>query len=275
MNSYYDQLTQHLPHLTFMMLLQATITTLLGVILANAISYIFKHIIANNPHSPQLRLLKRILFYGILALFILMALQQLGMNLNILLGAAGILTVALGFASQTSATNFISGIFLVFDKAFKVGDTIKVNGFTGKVINVETMSIKLATADNQYVRIPNEMLIKNPIINVSYFDTRRYDLIVRVDADTDINLAQTILLQSALEEPMTLETPEPSTLFMDFTENGISLRLSAWVKTNKLSEYKNQLAKRVQKNFSTNDIQLQTPIVLISSSKNSVPETKD
>ena len=76
-------------------------------------------------------LFQRGAYYVILGLFVIAALHQLGFNLNVLLGAAGILTVALGFASQTSMSNLISGLFLIGEKPFQIGDIIKVDQTVG------------------------------------------------------------------------------------------------------------------------------------------------
>jgi small-conductance mechanosensitive channel len=81
-------------------------------------------------------ILQRFGFYGLSLIVVMAALRQVGFDLSVILGAAGILTVAVGFASQTSASNLISGIFLVAEKSFKLGDTIKIGEITGEVLSM-------------------------------------------------------------------------------------------------------------------------------------------
>lgn len=87
-------------------------------------------------------ILKRAMFYGIFGLFCISALRQLGFDLSVVLGAAGIFTVALGFASQTSASNLISGLFLMIERPFSISDVIRVNSVTGEVISIDLLSVK-------------------------------------------------------------------------------------------------------------------------------------
>ena len=86
-------------------------------------------------------LLKRAIFYGIMILMSMSALRELGFDLSVILGAAGILSVAIGFASQTSASNLISGLFLMMERPFSIGDVIRVEQTTGEVISIDLLSV--------------------------------------------------------------------------------------------------------------------------------------
>src|SRR5690606_5360707 len=99
-----------------------------------------------SPHHMQLA--RRGVLYTVLALFTASALRELGFSLAVLMGAAGVLTVAIGFASQTSASNLISGLFLIGERPFEVGDTIQVGGTSGEVLSIDALSVKLRTFDN-------------------------------------------------------------------------------------------------------------------------------
>lgn len=111
--------------------------------------------------SPQANmLLRKGLFYTGATILLLAILYQLGFKLTALLGAAGIVGIAIGFASQTSVSNIISGIFLISERPFSVGDQIQVGTTKGIILSIELLSVKLRTFENQLVRIPNESLIK-------------------------------------------------------------------------------------------------------------------
>jgi len=140
-----------------------------GLLLARLASRGAARLVAGSADTHQEILVRRVVFYGVAGLFVASALSDLGVDLSILLGAAGILTVALGFASQTSASNIISGLFLIGEKPFAVGDVIRVSGTVGEVISIDLMSVKLRTFDNLFVRIPNETMIKTEVTNLMRF----------------------------------------------------------------------------------------------------------
>ncbi|HEV2614705.1 MAG TPA: mechanosensitive ion channel domain-containing protein [Gammaproteobacteria bacterium] len=113
-------------------------------------------------------LIKKIIFYVIFLLFIISALRQWGFELNVLLGATGIVTAAIALASQTVVSNIVSGFFLLGEDAFQLGDIIEINGIKGEIISIDSLSLKLKQADNTVVRIPHDLLIKNPASNLSH-----------------------------------------------------------------------------------------------------------
>ena len=124
---------------------------------------------------------KVVLYLGIF-MIIFSILNELGFKLTHLLGAAGILGIALGFASQTSVSNIISGLFLIAEQPFEVNDVITVGGTTGVVLSIDTLSIKMRTFDNKFIRIPNETIIKSEVTTITKFP---WDLPAKSSPKTD------------------------------------------------------------------------------------------
>jgi small-conductance mechanosensitive channel len=157
-----------------------------GIILARFASQAIRRLFRNSA-SPHIAMVaQRGTYYLLLAIFVMWALYELGFSLGVLLGAAGILTVAVGFASQTSMSNLISGLFLIGEKPFEIGDLIKVDQTVGEVLSIDLLSIKLRTFDNTYVRIPNETIIKTQVSTLTKFPIRRVDLQLGVAYKEDI-----------------------------------------------------------------------------------------
>jgi len=204
-------------------------------------------------------LIRKAIFYTGLFMILVTVLRQLGFKLTALLGAAGVAGIAVGFASQTSISNIISGLFLISEKPFAVGDVIKVGDTTGIILSIDLLSLKLRTFDNLYVRIPNEQLIKTQVTNITRFPIRRLDVLVSVAYKEDLERVREILLDVARKNPFCLDNPEPLFVIKDFGESGINLLLGAWfLKTDYLS-LKNSLMLELKERFDRERIEIPFP----------------
>lgn len=229
-------------------LLRAGLVILVSLVVAWVVSSALGRTLARQ--SPQrAKLLQRIAFYAIATLGVLGALREVGFDLSVLLGAAGILTVAIGFASQTSASNLISGLFLIGENAFNEGDTIRVGTVSGEVLSIDMLSIKLRTFDNLYVRVPNETLIKSELTNLSRFPLRRIDLLIRVGYGENLERVRELLFELAAEEPRILEEPKPIFVAQDFEADGVLLQFSSWVRREIFLEVRSSLQIAVRRRF--------------------------
>ena len=210
--------------------------------------------------SDQARMLttKAIVYVGT-ALLIAMSLQELNFKLGTILGAAGIVGVAVGFASQTSLSNIISGAFLIWEKPFEVGDLIRVGETLGVVAEVDLLSVKLRTLDNTLVRIPNENLLKSQVTNVTHFPIRRIDIAVGVAYKEDVRRVTEILADVADKNPYCLDEPKPLVLFKNFGDSALEFLFGVWcVKTDYL-DLKNSIMRDVKERFDQEGIEIPFP----------------
>lgn len=127
----------------------------------------------------------RIILYTGLIFVGVTILHECGFNVTALLGAAGVLGVAIGFASQTSISNIISGFFLLIERSFSIGDTIKSGDITGIVESIDLLSVNVRTLDNKLVRLPNELVLKQCVTNLTYYPIKRIDCILTVPYTDD------------------------------------------------------------------------------------------
>ena len=176
-----------------------------------------------------------------------------------LLGAAGVASVAIGFASQTSASNLISGLFLLFEEPFEVGDIIKVGETLGEVISVDLLSVKLRTFDNLFVRLPNETLIKSEVVTLTKFPIRRVDLQLGVAYKEDIAKVREVLASVADHNPLCLDEPEPLFIFLGFGDSSIDLQFSVWAKREHFLDVKNSIQEEIKVAFEAHDIEIPFP----------------
>ena len=179
--------------------------------------------------------------------------------MSALLGAAGIIGIALGFASQTSVSNIISGLFLIGEKPFTVGDLVKVGDKQGTILSIDLLSIKLRTFDNQFIRIPNENLIKTEVINITRFPIRRLDLMVGVAYKEDIKNVISVLKDIADKNPLVLDEPEPFIMFQEFGDSSLNIKFGIWVTKEQYWELKKKILIEIKERFDSENIEIPFP----------------
>lgn len=238
---------------------RALVLLVAGVITARLVGGLVRRVADDYLSSHHTLLLRRLVVYGIGSLFAVAALHELGFQLGVLLGAAGILTVALGFASQTSASNLVSGLFLIAEQPFAVGDVIRMGSTTGEVLAIDLLSVKLRTFDNLYVRIPNESIIKSEITNLTRFPIRRLDLQLGVAYKEDLQRVQEVLLDAADRNPLSLEEPKPLIILQGFGESSIDLQFSVWAVRSNFLQLRNSIHNDIKQAFERAGIEIPFP----------------
>ena len=213
----------------------------------------------------------KIVFYTGLVILAVMIMGQLGLSLAPLLGAAGILGVALGFASQTSVSNIISGLFLIAEQPFKVDDIITVGSTTGVVLSIDMLSVKIRTFDNQFVRIPNETIIKTEVTNITRFPIRRLTALISIAYKEDIGRVREVLMDVAEKNEFSLSEPRPMIIFDAFGSSSIDLRFMVWAPTPDFINLKNTIYEQVKARFDEEDIEIPFPHVSLYSGEATKP----
>ncbi len=201
----------------------------------------------------------KIIQYGAIIIVVVTVFHQIGFSLTPLLGAAGIVGIALGFASQTSVSNIISGIFLIIEEPFEVGDLVTIGDTTGFVISVDILSVKLRATDNRFIRIPNESVIKNQVTNFTRFSIRRIDIALSVAYKEDIKKVREILLDVAFKNPFSLQEPEPLVIFSGFGNSSIDLTFAVWTHKDNFLKVKNTIHEEVKERFDAEGIEIPFP----------------
>lgn len=242
-----------------LVLVRASLLLLGGILLARLGGSLARRLTVEHLEPQQSMLLRRVVSYGLLGLFVVASLRELGFNLGVLLGAAGILSVALGFASQTSASNLISGLFLIGEKPFSVGDVIQVGSTTGEVLSIDLMSVKLRTFDNLFVRIPNESMIKAEVRTLTKFPIRRCDLAIGVAYKEDVERVRELLFELADRNPLCLDEPKPVFIVVGFGDSAVNLQFSPWTLRENFLELKNSIQREIKEAFDDAGIEIPFP----------------
>ncbi|MGI5101540.1 mechanosensitive ion channel family protein [Treponema vincentii] len=194
--------------------------------------------------------------YAGFAVMVLTVFHRLGIDIRAILGAAGIAGVAIGFAAQTSISNIISGLFVITERAFRINDVIEVEGTIGTVQSINLLSVILKTFDSQYVRIPNETIIKANLINYSQFPYRRVKTELGVAYGTDLRKLEQILLSVAKNNAFIIDDPAPSILWTSFSTSSIDLTLMAWTKIEDFVNLRNSLFVEIDERLKQENIEI-------------------
>jgi small-conductance mechanosensitive channel len=210
--------------------------------------------------SPQAGLVSgKLIFYVGLATLTISTMTELGFSLTPLLGAAGVVGIAIGFASQTSVSNIIAGLFLITESPFVVNDLIQVGDVVGRVLSVDTMSVKIRTLDNKFVRIPNETLVKSTMTNITRFPIRRLDVRVGVAYKESPERVRSVLLGLADENPMSLMEPPPAVVFEGFGDSSVDFLFVVWTTQENWLALKNSIQEEVKRRFDAEGIEIPFP----------------
>ena len=202
-----------------------------------------------------------LLFIGIV-IFVALKVLHLDTTITTMLASAGVIGLALAFAFQDIAANFISGIFISFRKPFNVGDMIKVKDYTGKVEEIRLRDTTIITFQGQVVTIPNKDVFQNPIENFTKYGKRRVDIKSGVSQGDDLNKAKKIALEAVADIDGILKD-ETSFYFDGLGESTIDFTLRLWVNTGLQIDYlqvQSDAIIKIKEAFEQNDISLPFPI---------------
>ncbi len=201
-----------------------------------------------------------VLRYAIVIGGTLVGLGLLGMRWSQLQWMAAALSVGLGFGLQEIFANFVSGIILLFERPFRVGDVITVGGFSGRVTRIRTRATTVLDFDNKEIVIPNKTFITGQLTNWTLTDTiTRIVIRVGVAYGTDADTARALLLQIARKDQRVLAEPEPSCWFVAFGKESQELELRVYVSAvGERMEVQNALNTQITRIFAEHGIEMGT-----------------
>jgi len=198
----------------------------------------------------------------LIILAVVIALDAVGIGLTTLAVFSGAIGVGIGFGLQRTASNFITGFLLLFDRSVRPGDLIKVGERLGQVQELRARYIVLKDFDGVSTLIPNEHLITGEVVNWSYGDH-----IIRVRIPVDISYeddpvkAQQLLINIAHENSRALASPPAEAQLISFGDNGIKLELHVWIDDpeNGLTNLRSEINLRIWQEFAANHIHFPYP----------------
>lgn len=248
----------------------AVLPNVLTAILIFAVSYyagvwlsrLLRRVLFKQNAEPGVsHLLAQLLKWTIISLGVIAALQRF-FNITAFLAGLGIIGFTIGFALQNIMQNFASGVILLVQQPFKVGDNVGIAGFDGAVLKIGLRTTEMKTLDGRIVFLPNADVLSQPIVNYTRAKSRRVELRLGVPYDADTERVREILLNEAKNVPGFLNSPEPLVLFHTFGAYSIDLSLLFWVDTSVTSDVaaKDTALIRIKQEFSAHGIAVPYPV---------------
>lgn len=237
----------------------ALVMIIISIILAKGFSMFLKKSLRDKFDKDRLGILLKGSYYGIIIIAIIMVLPILGIDTSGLLVAGGVTGIIIGFASQSIVGNLISGLFIMAERPIKIGSEVEIDGIRGFVEDIGIMSTILRNYDGLYIRIPNEKVFTNNIINVSANIARRIEYSIGIRFTDDADRAIKIIKDLVEDHPYILKHPSPDVFVDNFSESSVIVMMRAWAPVSQWYETKKELLLKIKLSLEKEGIKIPYP----------------
>ena len=206
----------------------------------------------------------------------LLAIIAVGVDLTNLAFIAGALSVGIGFGLQDVIKNLVSGIIILFERPFKVGDWVIMNDTEGKIKQINIRSTEMESFNRTSVIVPNATLLSSSIVNLTHGDNiSRQSVSVGVAYGSDVEKVRKILLECALAHKYVMKNPAPYVLFKDFADSSLNFELRCY--TNDIWKgwiVPSDLRFSINKRFIEEGIEIPFPQIVVHSGEKVAQENQ-
>lgn len=204
----------------------------------------------------------RIIHYLVVIITFVFVMKALGVDMSPLLVGSGALLVGVGLGLQNLVLDFISGVIILIDRTIKVGDVIDVDGTIGQVLEIKMRTTTILTRDNKNIIFPNSSLTSDRLINFTHGDDMvRFEVTVGVHYDTNINVAEKLMIEAATEHSDVMKKREPKVFLENFGDSSLDLKLMYFSKNLfRAPLVKSKIRRSILDKFRANGINIPFPI---------------
>jgi small-conductance mechanosensitive channel len=221
-----DQFIAFLP-LALIALAAFALVVFLGILIAR-LRQPWERLAPNTFVAEIYRQLVRITFV-VLGIVIALDILNATALLSTILGAAGIIGLALGFAVRDTVENFIASVMLSFRQPFRPNDTVEINGDIGKVIRLTSRATILLSFDGNHIRIPNATVFKSRVINYTQNPERRFMFTMTIAREADLYATRNLMEETVQALPFVLQEPAAQVWIEAMQPAGIDMVVTGWV----------------------------------------------
>lgn len=221
----------HLPKALAMVITAAIIVLVAKIIIAFIRRALVKVAVKGLRFTPMMAsLVSRIIAVLVWIVAAIAVLDVFGIDLTPVLAGLGITGVVLGFALQESISSLFSGIMIAINNPFRVGDWVDIGDISGTVDSIDLMCVTLSSADNKKITMNNTNVWGSTIVNYSFIDRRRLDMVVTVRYSDDLEKAKEAIRGLLASYPEILRDPAPLVEVGSYGDSSISIYVRPWVK---------------------------------------------
>jgi len=231
----------------------------IAIVIAKFVRMNLKKMLSDKIPRSELDLILKIAYYSIIFIAVVSVMPQIGVNLSGLLVAGGIIGLVVGFASQSVVSNFVSGLFLMFERPVKIGDQVKIGDVTGFVEDIKILSTIIRTYDGVYVRIPNEKVFTSEIINFVANAARRFEYVVGISYNDDADKAIEVIKKVIEDHPFTLKNPRPKIFVSELGDSSVNIEVRVWVPSVVWRDVRKELLWRIKAALDKEGIEIPFP----------------
>lgn len=196
---------------------------------------------------------------SILAITVLVVLNQFGVQTASIIAVLGTIGLAIGLALQGTLSNIASGMMLLLLRPFDVGDSVDIGGKTGVVEEIGLFVTEMNTFDNIAITMPNSRIWGNTIENYTRNNTRRINLKVGISYDDDIDRAQELLREILNNDDRVLPEPQPLVEVGELGDNSVVLYVRPWAAIETFWPLYYDLVKTIKQRFDQEGISFPYP----------------
>jgi small conductance mechanosensitive channel len=182
-----------------------------------------------NVDSSIRDMLGSLIKWAVMGFGLVIAFNQIGIQITALLTGVSIIGLAIGFAAQETLSNFIAGIVIFWDKPFRVGDWISIDGQSGQVKRITFRSTRLLNGDGDMVVMPNTFMLAQRVANHSTNPINRVKVPVSIAYKESIDQAREVLLGLVQGDLRVCRSPAPSVGVAACADSSVDLSLSFWI----------------------------------------------
>ncbi|MDP2714160.1 mechanosensitive ion channel family protein [Rheinheimera sp.] len=209
---------------------------------------------------------------------ILIALELLDATalVSAVLGVAGVIGIALGFAFRNIVENYLAGVLLSTRNPFAIGDFIQIDNMSGSVVRLTSRDTVLMTQDGNHLRIPNSQIITSPMTNFSRNPLRRFEFSVGVSVDLDLNTVRQLAIATLQQMPGILTDPMPRVLVQELGDSTVTVRVLAWIdqRESDFLKARSEAIRLVKAAFDDAGIEMPEPIYRIHMADKPAPQVQ-
>lgn len=218
--------------LTFRQIVIATIILIVGFAVIRMLRRYFRMVMRSRTRfdANAAASLERLLFYFLLIVIVLVAMNIVGIPLTAFTIFGGALAIGVGFGAQNLINNFISGLILMMERPIRIGDLVEVDGRAGFIEEIGARCSRLRQFSGVDILVPNSSFLEKSVINWTLSDAKvRWEVRVGVAYGSDTRQAQKLILKAVEEHGRVLEDPEPLVVFADFGDSALIFDAYFWL----------------------------------------------